>query len=175
MEKSEFPYSDKTIDRYGRPHWYYRRNGWRRTLPCDPAEDRSAYDAAKAAYEAGHVPEPSRDRLPEFAETITKLLSTAETRAARDALPFSLAHAWLEERLVAQGYRCSLTNYTFTPNFEVGKNPFAPSLVLIDAEKGYTPGNVRLVLQSVSSAVSEWGMRHFDMICRGRVASINRR
>lgn len=47
--------------------------------------------------------------------------------------------------------------------------PFAPSLDRIDARKGYTTDNVRLVAWVVNHALGDWGEEVFAKIARAYV------
>lgn len=63
--------------------------------------------------------------------------------------------------------KCELTGLPFdlSPPNGTQKNPFAPSLDKIDSKnKNYEHGNVRVVLQSVNMALSEYGLDHLILI-----------
>jgi hypothetical protein len=52
--------------------------------------------------------------------------------------------------------RCEVTGIEFARS-ESGRSPWAPSLDRIDAKRGYTADNVRLVCLLVNQALGEWG------------------
>lgn len=87
---------------------------------------------------------------------------------------FDLSQEWLIAELERCDYRCTLTGIPFQADRIDGKrvNPFAPSIDRIDTSRGYTPNNVRLVLTSVNLALSDFGLDHFDEICRARVMQL---
>ena len=63
--------------------------------------------------------------------------------------------------------KCELTGLPFdlSPPKGTQKNPFAPSLDKINSKnKNYEDGNVRVVLQSVNMALSEYGLDHLILI-----------
>lgn len=65
--------------------------------------------------------------------------------------------------------RCALTGLPFHTDRGVTRHPFAISIDRMDSSKGYTLGNVRLVLLAVNLAMSHWGDEAFRSIARALV------
>lgn len=59
---------------------------------------------------------------------------------------------------------CELTGYPF--NLSGGRTFDSPSLDRIDASKGYTIDNVRVVLHCVNAALGDWGEEHLREVMK---------
>lgn len=75
-------------------------------------------------------------------------------------IQFELTRAEFDAVVRRSDGRCEVTGIPFTLANETKskRRPFAPSLDRIDSERGYSPGNVRLVCICVNAALSDWGM-----------------
>ena len=99
------------------------------------------------------------------------LLADARRRAKKRRLAFTITVDDIADLLKAANGVCELTG----PPFNLSKNdgyfrrPFAPSLDRIDSSKGYTPGNVRVVLYAANAAMNEWGFDVLLQMARGIV------
>jgi hypothetical protein len=84
-----------------------------------------------------------------------RLWYDAKTRAAKEAVAFSISEEWIRERLRAG--KCEMTDI----QFELGRSihrvhKYAPSLDRIDPRKGYVESNVRLVIWMYNHSRSEY-------------------
>lgn len=88
------------------------------------------------------------------------MLASARRRARKCGAEFSIT-AELVEGLLQSG-RCAISGIPLDleppENLEPGpRNPIAPSLDRIDPDRGYVPGNVRIVCVAINSAMGCWG------------------
>jgi hypothetical protein len=83
-------------------------------------------------------------------------------------LEFNLTPKWVKEKL-DRGI-CELTGIPFDME-EEGRQWSTPSLDQIDAGKGYTMDNTRLVLFSVNSMMGNWGQDRAKVIAHGLLNS----
>jgi hypothetical protein len=76
---------------------------------------------------------------------------------------------------VANGV-CQLTGlpFDFNPHKEKENNPYAPSVDRIDNNKGYVPGNIRIVLWAVNSALGESSDEEMLPILKAMVRAIQK-
>ena len=90
---------------------------------------------------------------------LSKLLAGARHRSKNSGKPFDLDRAFIEELLTLQDSRCAVTNEEFIFEFSEGTKHRAnsPSLDQIEAGKGYTRDNVRLVTYQCNVALNQWG------------------
>jgi len=77
----------------------------------------------------------------------------------------TLTLEWILDRI--ERGTCEMTGMEFDlterPNRKkVGENPFAPSLDRIDADKGYDPDNVRVVVQIYNLATGRYSQEAFE-------------
>lgn len=118
------------------------------------------------------MPSVKRRRTPRVRRSIDSLLlSDTKYRAKRKGIECTLTRAEVQEVLKRSKGRCELTGIRFDRaykgvNNEYHHRPFKPSLDRIDAKKGYTLDNVRVVLFMVNTALSEFGERMFERIAR---------
>jgi len=89
----------------------------------------------------------------------------ARTRAQKNGLEFTLTVEWARER-VLHG-RCELSGIPFDFS-EIGKKsnakPYSPSIDKINAHRGYTPDNCRVICWALNSAFGHWGEEEFVKI-----------
>lgn len=95
------------------------------------------------------------------------VFAAAAARAKKRNIAFSLTIEWASEKI--KNGVCEVTSLPF--NFDrAGKttrrNPFFPSIDQIEAGKGYTPENCRMVLIAVNLALAEWGLNQFLHIAK---------
>jgi hypothetical protein len=97
------------------------------------------------------------------------MLESAERRARKSGLPFTLTPEWA--RRTYKG-RCALTDLEFTTHGRLtGKvSPFAPSLDQIVAGRGYTPDNSQFVLWSVNRFKSDMPIDTMYVIAKALLA-----
>ena len=164
-------------DRHGKPRAYYRRMGRRVALPVTGSKEEclAAYYAAAAAFaQPGFLPQRTRTltlKAIDFEVCINRILLATKSRSEGRLWEYNLTAAWLRDEFARLSFRCEVTGLPFSPaRTGNGRNPFAPSADRKDNAKGYTTGNVRLVLASVNIALSDWGDSHFDQMCRAYVA-----
>ena len=93
------------------------------------------------------------------------LLRAARNRSKKSGGKVTISVDYIIEKL--KNGKCELTDLPFdlSPPKNTQKNPFGPSLDRIDSKnKNYEDGNVRVVLQSVNMALSEYGIDHLILI-----------
>jgi hypothetical protein len=130
-----------------------------------------------AAYEdAEKSQHPQPPKLPDFStdkgrkrralSATVDLLEGAKRRARRLGRDFDLDLHWIEQRIVAQKFRCDLCGIPFFALDPEGMriNPYAPSIDRIDSTGGYTRDNTRIVLFAVNIMLNQWGDALFDRI-----------
>lgn len=174
MEKLKGIWGGKS--KSGRVHWYVRRKG----LPLAPMPDLP-HDAPEflAAYaSAWNVPAPPAmprkpKTPPDYRKVFVRLLSKSKTRALECGLAFDLTIDGLNTLVELQRDRCALSGFKFLLNEERGKGrrAFLPSIDRIDCAKGYTFGNVRLVLVAVNIGLADFGDETYLRICRAVAAN----
>ena len=87
-------------------------------------------------------------------------------RAKRKGLEVTIGQEWIRQKLL-QG-KCEVTGLPFSME---GQNkgrcgPFRPSIDRIDASKGYTPENCRVICWGLNMGLSEWGEETYALIAR---------
>jgi hypothetical protein len=108
---------------------------------------------------------------------LRQLMTSAKLRSKNKERDFDLDLDFMYEMFDRQGGKCALTNLEFT--YKAGYNadtksrynPFNPSLDKIDANKGYTKDNVRLVLVIINLSLNSFGDSIFDVISRAYIAN----
>lgn len=88
-----------------------------------------------------------------IATRASKLVAAAKSRAATKGLPFGLTVEWVQ--LALDAGVCEATGIAF--DLEANRGWNTPSLDQIQAGKGYTPGNTRVVLFGLNAACGTWG------------------
>lgn len=118
----------------------------------------AAYKSRPEVAEAIKAQRAEYKRIPK--NRAAMVLQAAKQRARKTGLPISLGLDWVTERVVGIG-RCALTGLPFDFSGEASpgsrRNPFFPSIDQIEAGKGYTPENCRVVLVAVNLALCDWG------------------
>jgi hypothetical protein len=100
------------------------------------------------------------------------LLNAAQGRAKKNNLHIDIDLNFLLNLYEQQQGKCKLTNIEFTfINRSSGNNfnPFNPSIDKIDATKGYTKDNVRLVCTIVNLALNTFGEGDFKIMCEAYI------
>jgi hypothetical protein len=101
---------------------------------------------------------------------VTRMLSSAKTRAKLKQVPFNITYNYLLKLWYEQNEKCCISGITF--DFSESKervNKYAPSLDRIIPELGYTEGNVRFVIWQVNAAISEYGIEAFLELCKNTI------
>ena len=96
-------------------------------------------------------------------------LKSAKCRAKLGNRLFDLDIDWLLDLYNNQEGRCLVSGMLLDFESDFGWNtmhPRAPSLDRIDATRGYTKDNVRLVCAQVNIALGKWGNAYFYEMCR---------
>lgn len=98
-----------------------------------------------------------------------KFIPTAQARAAKKNVPFSLTREWARERWTGC---CEITGIEFsTAKTTRGPGFFSPSIDRIVPELGYTPENCRFVLWAVNAFKSGGTDEDMLMVARAIVES----
>lgn len=94
------------------------------------------------------------------------LLTGARARAKKSGIEISLTHEWVQAR-IARGV-CEISGLPFYlgPKPHNTRSPYSPSIDRIDASKGYTPENSRVILWSLNASFGDWGSEEFKVIAR---------
>ncbi len=159
----------------GKSYYYYRA----------PSGDRVSLgtDKEKATKHASQMMVYGLHRyfkygeLKAYKQSLRRLLSNSKARAKKTGRKWDLNKAFISKLFKRQNYKCKITGIDF--RYEIGtekgfRNPYAPSLDRIDAEKGYEKNNVRLVLTVVNYAMSDWGDDVFYEMMKGALAQLKR-
>jgi hypothetical protein len=95
----------------------------------------------------------------------------ARKSAQHRHIVFSITEEEIEEKLRGSGNKCAVTGITFSLRKEPGIRirPWMPSLDRIDASKGYTNENCRIVCASVNLALNQFGEGMFYKIAYATV------
>lgn len=182
MKHPDYPSVSSKTDRHGKERWRFRKGNVDKQLPGEPGspEFDAAYQACltNQMVEQENPPRPYRENPKgirgNFPRRIERMLFQLRRRSIGLRREFALTEEWLIAELERCDYCCALTGIRFQADGIDGKrcNPYAPSIDRIDNSRGYTSDNVRLVLTSVNLALSDFGVMHFDEICRARVMKL---
>lgn len=106
--------------------------------------------------------------MPRKWPTLSPVYSKARANAKRRGLEFTLTEKDFAALVDRAAGACMLTAIPFDAGYrdDTRFRPYAPSLDRIDSAKGYTPGNVRLVISAVNIALGQWGTPLLDQIAR---------
>lgn len=132
--------------------YYVKRGKWVR-LGTTLADVNSELTAAQVAAEQYHVDNATRRYA---------MRQVARSRAnakGRRQLEHTLTWDDVKVMLDTTGWRCAVTG-TPLSLAEVGPRklrPYAPSIDRIDSDKGYVPGNCRVVCAAANMAMNAWG------------------
>ncbi len=105
-------------------------------------------------------------------------LSRARQRALRYDIDFTLTLDDLDALWEACEGRCAVSGLPFNlDTFEdaLVKHPFGPSIDRINASKGYTLKNTRLVCTAANFAMNQWGTEVLRRVSKGVVAMERKR
>jgi len=99
-------------------------------------------------------------RMLDYKWRLSKLLAMAKNRAAEKNVPFDLTHEYLIQLWDENLGCCAVTGRLFDleKSTEHSVNINAPSIDRIVPSKGYTKGNVRLVVYILNCAMGEYGL-----------------
>jgi len=96
-------------------------------------------------------------------------VSAAKQRAIKARVPFSIDTEFVLSLWNKQHGLCAVSGLPMraddTPKKGSSRSPYRPSLDRINPQKGYVPGNVRLVLTLVNVALCDWGEKAFRQVC----------
>jgi hypothetical protein len=153
---------DGRVYRYFRAPMKFRALG----IPLIPLpEDGYEEEAARllADLEAGRYAESEKG----IREHLIHVLRKAKNRATDRGIEFAITMEDID-RLLAVCPRCAVSGIPFTLAGKTTgyRSPCRPSIDRIDAQKGYTPGNIRLVCVAVNAALSDWGDDVFWTVVR---------
>lgn len=98
-------------------------------------------------------------------------------RAGRRGIEFTLTHADVVAMWEEFEGCCELSGLPMTPHNQEGypKRPYVPSLDRIDAKKGYTPENTRLICFAMNVALNTWGEHLFAPIAKAFIQRYDQR
>jgi hypothetical protein len=151
--------------RHGKVVWYVCTH---RNAPMVRIRGEYGSDDFMAQYHAAVAAKPPllRKAERESAEVVQKVeaclrvrIQSAKERARKRGLAFDLTLDWLLAAAKAQGFRCAVTGTRF---FEKGpvksqRDVYSPSLDRVDASRGYTTDNVRIVTVAANIMLQDWG------------------
>ncbi len=102
-----------------------------------------------------------QERLTELQRHLARSAGAAKSRARRTGLECEEDLAgWALATMEAQGHRCLLSGVPFS--LEVlghgaAPRPYAPSIDRIDARRGYTADNIRIICWAANLLLGTWG------------------
>ncbi len=102
-----------------------------------------------------------REHLTELQRHLARSAGAAKSRARRTGLECEEDLAgWALATMEAQGHRCLLSGVPFS--LEVlghgaAPRPYAPSIDRIDARRGYTADNIRIICWAANLLLGTWG------------------
>lgn len=102
-----------------------------------------------------------QERLTQLERHLAQSAGAAASRARRAGLECEEDLAgWALATMEAQGHRCSLSGVPFS--LEVlghgaAPRPYAPSIDRIDARRGYTADNIRIICWAANLLLGTWG------------------
>lgn len=110
-------------------------------------------------------PKPPAPKAP-WADWTVNAVCAARKRARLKKWEFNLTSEWARKKLAHQEYRCALSGVEFSERKVGGswKRPWRPSLDRIDAKRGYTKDNVRIVCVAVNTLLHDWGDEVFRVL-----------
>lgn len=114
--------------------------------------------ARMRAYEESGQMKAWRDARRTKPESRTsQLLNSTRNRALKLNIKFDLLYD--DVYVAVAGGKCQKTGLPFDlePHIDYRVHPFAPSLDRIDPKKGYTKGNVQIVIWAYNAARNQWG------------------
>lgn len=88
-----------------------------------------------------------------------RMIERARYRNRHKGIPMELTIAFLKELFEASHGYCMVTGHALQED-----GPFRPSLDRIDSERGYVPGNVRIVCLVTNTAMLHYGESAFAEI-----------
>ncbi len=100
-----------------------------------------------------------------------ELLGNSQKRSSEKGMKFNLTVEFLIRLWNRQDGKCAVSGIYFMESdlkITNGRRPFVPSIDRIDASKGYTRDNVRLVCSIVNYAMMTWGLDVLDFLVRNR-------
>lgn len=132
-----------STDRYPRTH---------RIGPCRPCHKKNRPDLAHYyRYREANMMDPQW--------RLNKLFRMAKSRATVKGREFTITLQDLLDLWEKQGGKCAVSGRAFELAFTDGDGPHPDGLSLdrVDANIGYTAGNVRLVTYHINTALSKFG------------------
>lgn len=157
--------------RHGKRVFYFRkRRSVRVRLPdIEDAGFGAAYESAMQDYSAASAQAAFARQITRRREAavtrygIERAFRSARLRAKNKGFVFNISIEHLAELAEAQGFRCALSGFKFSPENKLGMrvNPYALTIDRIDAKGGYVTGNVRLVCLAINIALMDWGEEVF--------------
>lgn len=94
------------------------------------------------------------------------LVNACRERAEKKNIPFSITVTDLLPAL--ESGICEATGLRFILERRSGRNPFSPSVDRIVLERGYVPGNIRVIVWALNAACGDWGEDILKQIVRAR-------
>lgn len=129
-------------------------------------------DPDREFFDSWYGPENPYDTWLE--EWLGAIIRSGRSRSKKRGLPYTIDVDYLIRVAKTQGYCCAVSGIPFNQDLRryLGwrRHPFSPSIDRIDNEKGYEPGNVRLVCLIVNLARSDFGDGALIQMARAIVA-----
>ena len=103
----------------------------------------------------------NQERLTELQRHLARSAGAAKSRARRTGLECEEDLAgWALATMEAQGHRCLLSGVPFSLEalgHGAAPRPYAPSIDRIDARRGYTADNIRIICWAANLLLGTWG------------------
>ncbi len=165
------PKNVHAVESRGRRYFYFQVNrgseseGPRIRL-SNPRSKTELAEARRRSLAAGAV----------WRTPIIQCFTAAKARAGANNLRFSIDAAFLFELLDKQEHRCAVSGIEFsnTGYEDCRIGPFGVSVDRIDAKRGYTKDNVRLVCCIANFAMGQWGLGALERLSVAIVQRTNR-
>lgn len=171
MDAKQIAQKPHIVKSKGRTYCYAWRGGPRlSTVPGHPGFE---VERAAAQFPVTVAAGKRKRRLPyaqlvSIEAAVAAAIGNAKQRAKRKSLPFDLTVSAVLKRISDAGGACEVSGVPFAPSYDPGgkyaHNPFGISLDRIEAAKGYTLDNIRVVITAVNLAINQWGIDAFYAI-----------
>lgn len=133
---------------------YIKRDGFNRMVFCDKKSIFQNKIRNKRNYSS-------------VSSRILVILRHCKGRSEKNGLDFDLTKEWLEEKFKKNvcelsGEQFNLGEKTFATHYD----PYSPSIDRIDASKGYTQDNCRIILTCINISLNQWGLDFYLKIAK---------
>lgn len=133
-------------------------------VKAQTAESQQRYKNKPEVQEARRKKKLENHRRINFRASL--LMTSVISRCKKGDLPLEITAAWIETILEKGACQVSGLPFDFGKHPKTRRNPFGPSIDQIEAGKGYTLANSRVVLTALNLALCEWGVDTYVQIAQ---------